>query len=246
MESSAVAKAARTHGLPFIAVRAIVDTAEDEVPPAVSAASESGQVRIGRLFLGLLRSPADLMPLLRLAAALQGRDRLVAGGCGAARRHFSDFRWSDFRWPHSCARALEAGVRALVTGATGFVGAAVARALLREGWQVRVLARAGSDRSNVRELPVEVAVGDLTDRASLDLAAADCEGLFHVAADYRLGAPDPSELYRVNVEGTRNVLCGRPASGGEESRLHLERRDRRTFLPTARPAMSRRRSGSRR
>jgi len=97
-------------------------------------------------------------------------------------------------------------VRGLVTGATGFVGAAVARALLREGWQVRVLARAVSDRSNVRELPVEVVVGDLTDRASLDLAAADCDGLFHVAADYRLGAPDPSELYRINVEGTRNVL----------------------------------------
>jgi adenosylhomocysteine nucleosidase len=67
MESSAVARTARTHGLPFIAVRAIVDTAKDVVPPAVSAASESGQVRIGRLLLGLLRSPADLMPLLRLA-----------------------------------------------------------------------------------------------------------------------------------------------------------------------------------
>jgi adenosylhomocysteine nucleosidase len=67
MESSAVAQSARTHGLPFIAVRAIVDTAKDVVPPAVSAASESGQVRIGRLLLGLLRSPSDLMPLLRLA-----------------------------------------------------------------------------------------------------------------------------------------------------------------------------------
>ena len=98
-------------------------------------------------------------------------------------------------------------MKALVTGATGFVGAAVARALLREGWQVRVLARAASDRSNVRALPVEVAIGDLTDRASLDGAAADCEALFHVAADYRLGAPDPSELYRTNVEGTRNVLA---------------------------------------
>lgn len=68
MESSAVAQTARTHGLPFIAVRAIVDAAKDAVPPAVKAASESGQVRIGRLFLGLLRSPADLMPLLQLAA----------------------------------------------------------------------------------------------------------------------------------------------------------------------------------
>ena len=67
MESSAVAKTARNHGLPFIAVRAIVDTAADEVPRAVSAASESGQVRIGRLFLGLMRSPVDLVPFLRLA-----------------------------------------------------------------------------------------------------------------------------------------------------------------------------------
>jgi adenosylhomocysteine nucleosidase len=67
MESSAVAQTACTYGLPFIAVRAIVDTAKDVVPPAVSAASESGQVRIGRLLLGLLGSPADLMPLLRLA-----------------------------------------------------------------------------------------------------------------------------------------------------------------------------------
>jgi dihydroflavonol-4-reductase len=97
-------------------------------------------------------------------------------------------------------------MKALVTGATGFVGAAVARALLREGWQVRVLTRAASDRSNLRALPVEVAIGDLTDRPSLDGAVADCQALFHVAADYRLGAPDPSELYRINVEGTRNVL----------------------------------------
>jgi adenosylhomocysteine nucleosidase len=67
MESSAVAKAARARALPFIAVRAIVDTAADEVPRAVSAASESGQVRIGRLILGLVGSPADLVHLVRLA-----------------------------------------------------------------------------------------------------------------------------------------------------------------------------------
>jgi dihydroflavonol-4-reductase len=97
-------------------------------------------------------------------------------------------------------------MRALVTGATGFVGAAVARALLRDGWQVRILARSGSDRSNLLDLPLDVALGDLTDRASLDRAIAECEALFHVAADYRLGARDPAQLYRANVEGTRNVL----------------------------------------
>lgn len=97
-------------------------------------------------------------------------------------------------------------MRALVTGATGFVGAAVARALLREGWQVRVLVRSGSDRRNLQGLELEIAVGDLTDRPSLDRALIDCGSLFHVAADYRLGAPEPLELYRTNVEGTRNIL----------------------------------------
>jgi dihydroflavonol-4-reductase len=97
-------------------------------------------------------------------------------------------------------------VSALVTGATGFVGAAVARSLLKNQWQVRVLARKGSDRRNLKELPVDVLEGDLTDAASLQRAAQGCEALFHVAADYRLGARDPSQLYRANVDGTRNVL----------------------------------------
>jgi dihydroflavonol-4-reductase len=106
-------------------------------------------------------------------------------------------------------------VRALVTGATGFVGAAVARALLAERWEVRALVREGSDRSNLRALPVELAVGDLTDLASLDRAVADCAALFHVAADYRLGAPDPSQLYRANVDGTRNILKAARRGGVE-------------------------------
>jgi dihydroflavonol-4-reductase len=97
-------------------------------------------------------------------------------------------------------------MRALVTGASGFVGAAVARALLREGWQVRALVRKGSDRRNLATQDVELCVGDLTDAASLEPAVAGCTALFHVAADYRLGAPDPSELYRANVEGTRKLL----------------------------------------
>jgi len=82
-------------------------------------------------------------------------------------------------------------MKALVTGATGFVGAAVARALIREGWEVRALARKGSDRRNVQHLPLVVVEGDLGDRASLDRALAGCDALFHVAADYRLGAFDP-------------------------------------------------------
>jgi dihydroflavonol-4-reductase len=104
-------------------------------------------------------------------------------------------------------------MKALVTGATGFVGAAVARALLGAQWRVRVLARPGSDRRNLKSLDVEVSEGDLADLKSLERAAQGCDGLFHVAADYRLGARDPAELYRANVEGTRNVLCAAHGSG---------------------------------
>ena len=104
-------------------------------------------------------------------------------------------------------------MRALVTGATGFVGAAVARALLREGWEVRALARKGSDRRNLQRIKVEVVEGNLNDAASLAPAVAGCEGLFHVAADYRLGAFDPRELYQTNVDGTRNILSAARAAG---------------------------------
>ena len=97
-------------------------------------------------------------------------------------------------------------MKALVTGATGFVGAAVARALSAAGWEVRVLARAGADRSNLKGLTAEVVRGDLADAASLERALEGCTALFHAAADYRLGARDPQLLYRTNVEGTRNIL----------------------------------------
>jgi dihydroflavonol-4-reductase len=97
-------------------------------------------------------------------------------------------------------------MKALVTGATGFVGAAVAKALGAAGWQVRVLVRAGSDRGNLRLLAVQVVEGELADESSLERALEGCDGLFHVAADYRLGARDPRPLYRTNVDGTRNIL----------------------------------------
>jgi dihydroflavonol-4-reductase len=94
----------------------------------------------------------------------------------------------------------------MVTGATGFVGAAVARSLLQRGWQVRALVRQGSDRRQLRQLAVEIATGDLVQPATLGPALVDCDALLHVAADYRLGALDPGQLYRTNVEGTRNIL----------------------------------------
>ena len=104
-------------------------------------------------------------------------------------------------------------MKALVTGASGFVGAAVARALVAQGWEVRALVRPASDRTNLKNLPVAIAVGDLADAPSLAAALSGCEALFHVAADYRLGAPDPAQLYRTNVEGTRHLLSAAVQAG---------------------------------
>lgn len=104
-------------------------------------------------------------------------------------------------------------MKALVTGASGFVGAAVVRALLAAQWQVRVLVRSASNRSNLQALDVEIAVGDLTAADSLRAAVAGCEAVFHVAADYRLGTRDSAQLYRSNVDGTRNLLSAAQAAG---------------------------------
>jgi len=101
----------------------------------------------------------------------------------------------------------------LVTGATGFVGAAVVRHLLAAGDTVRVLVRPSSDRSNINDLAVEIAEGDLTDGASLARALAGCQALFHVAADYRIWVPDPDRIYRVNVEGTRQLMLAALEAG---------------------------------
>ena len=105
--------------------------------------------------------------------------------------------------------------RTLVTGGTGFVGAAVAAALARAGAQVRVLARASSDRRNLDGLPVEVVTGDLRDKELLERAVAGCRYLFHVAADYRLWVPDPQAMLAANVEGTRAVMEAALAAGVE-------------------------------
>ncbi len=104
-------------------------------------------------------------------------------------------------------------MKALVTGATGFVGSAMARKLLQEGWDLRVLVRPNSDRRNLSGLALEVVEGDLLDAASLTAAVQGCEALFHVAADYRLWVPDPAELYQANVEGSRNLMQAAQAAG---------------------------------
>ena len=91
----------------------------------------------------------------------------------------------------------------LVTGASGFIGWHVARLLAGRGHRVRALVR---PTSHLRELDVETVLGDLRDRESLDRAVAGSGLVFHVAADYRLWAKDSSELYRSNVDGTRNLL----------------------------------------
>jgi dihydroflavonol-4-reductase len=102
---------------------------------------------------------------------------------------------------------------ALVTGATGFVGAAVARALLDAGHAVRVLARPRSDRRNIADLPVQIAEGSLEDAASLAAAVAGCRHLFHVAADYRLWVPDPAAMFRANVDGTSALMAAALGAG---------------------------------
>jgi dihydroflavonol-4-reductase len=96
--------------------------------------------------------------------------------------------------------------KTLVTGATGFVGAAVARALIARGDEVVLLARKDSPRGNIEGLDAEVAIGDLRDAASLEAALRGAEKLYHVAADYRLWAPDPNEIIEANRIGVGNIM----------------------------------------
>ena len=106
-------------------------------------------------------------------------------------------------------------MKVLVTGATGFVGAAVTRKLLAGGHEVRTMMRTSSDRRNLADLDVEMTVGDLRDPASLAKAVRGTQMLFHVAADYRLWVPDPATMYATNVDGTRNLMRAAMNAGVE-------------------------------
>jgi dihydroflavonol-4-reductase len=97
-------------------------------------------------------------------------------------------------------------MKTFVTGSTGFIGSSITRELLKDGREVRVLVRSGSDISNLRGLDVELWKGDLLVQESLRQGLKGCDVLYHAAADYRLWTRTPDEMYRINVGGTEAIL----------------------------------------
>ena len=104
-------------------------------------------------------------------------------------------------------------VPVLVTGASGFVGCHLVRALLGRGAPVRAFVRKRADLRALEGLECEFAFGDLRDRESLDRAMRGCAVVYHAAADYRLWVVDEGPMYAANVEGTRNLLAAAGAAG---------------------------------
>ena len=111
--------------------------------------------------------------------------------------------------------SLQPGDPVLVTGGSGFLGSAVVRALMGRGARVRALVRSTSPRDNLSDLDCDVVAGDLTNRESLTAALRGVRYLFHVAADYRFWARDPSIIMRVNVEGTGSLMREALSAGVE-------------------------------
>jgi dihydroflavonol-4-reductase len=104
----------------------------------------------------------------------------------------------------------------LVTGAAGFLGSHVTRQLVARGESVRVLMRPSSNNRAISDLSLEYVTGDLRDAASLERAVKDVKRVFHVAADYRLWAKNPQEIYDSNVRGTKNLLEAAKTAGVEQ------------------------------
>jgi dihydroflavonol-4-reductase len=104
----------------------------------------------------------------------------------------------------------------LVTGAAGFLGSHVARQLVARGEEVRVLMRPSSSNQAISDLSLEYVTGDLRDAESLDRAMKGVKRVFHVAADYRLWAKHPQDIYDSNVGGTKNLLNAAKRAGIEQ------------------------------
>jgi dihydroflavonol-4-reductase len=113
------------------------------------------------------------------------------------------------------ARELATKDIAFLTGASGFVGSAVARKLLDEGLCVRALVRRNSNRSNLAGIPLDIVEGDIRDTALVENAMRGTRYAFHVAADYRLWAPDPSEIIATNTQGTGAIMHAALRAGVE-------------------------------
>ncbi len=97
-------------------------------------------------------------------------------------------------------------MKALVTGANGFTGSHLVKALLTKVYSVRALVRKSSDLSRLENLDIEIVYGDITDKSSLEEAIKDIDMVFHIAAYVELGLVDEDKMRKINVEGTRNVL----------------------------------------
>src|SRR5215470_8910415 len=99
-----------------------------------------------------------------------------------------------------------------VTGATGFIGSAVVRKLLEAKRDVRAIVEPGANTKNLDGLNVERLHCDVTDEGRMKRALDGCEALYHLAAIYKTWLPDPSILYRVNIEGTTSTLLAAQAA----------------------------------
>ena len=169
--------------------------------PAAIGVQEAGYALLAPLF-GL---PAEL----GLAVSLLKRAREIVIGVPSLLYWQSGGK--PQRFPGRCAMSDTV----LVTGASGFVGAAVARAALARGFAVKVLMRPTADRRNIEGLEVEPVTGDMRDAESMTAALQGARYLFHVAADYRLWARDPSEIERNNLQGARAVMKAALKAGVE-------------------------------
>lgn len=106
-------------------------------------------------------------------------------------------------------------MKTLITGATGFLGNSIARALQKTGAEIKLLIRKSSNTSTIQDIEAEKFVGDIQDPLSIKNALRGCNHLYHVAADYRLWARRSKDLYDNNVLGTKNIMLGALEGGIE-------------------------------